>query len=139
MVKRFGISLDDDLLSGFDTLISRKGYQNRSEAIRDLIREALMEEDWRTGERIGTGIVMIVYDHHQYNLAQKVTGLQHSHYQVVVSSLHTHLDAHNCLEVIILKGKGGVIREIADNIISTRGVQFGRFIPAATEKKPHKE
>lgn len=130
MVTRFGISLETGLLEDFDALIARKGYENRSEAIRDLIRDALLKEEWLDGEKQTTGIVMIVYDHHQSNLAQKMTALQHSHHDAIIASLHSHLDEHDCLEVILLKGRGKRIQEIADNIIATRGVRFGRFIPA---------
>lgn len=130
MVTRFGISLETGLLKDFDALIVRKGYENRSEAIRDLIRDTLLKEEWLDGKKQTTGIVMIVYDHHQSNLAQKMTGMQHSHHDAVIASLHSHLDEHDCLEVILLKGVGKRIQEIADNIIATRGVRFGRFIPA---------
>lgn len=132
MVKRFGVSLEEELLSEFDTLIRKKGYLNRSEAVRDLIREALIKEEWIAGDKETTGIVIIIYDHHHSDLAQKMTGIQHTHYEMIVASLHSHLDEHNCLEIILLKGKAGEIQQVSNMIISTNGVKFGRFIPASS-------
>ena len=134
MVKRFGISLENELLAEFDLLIKKKGYLNRSEALRDLIREALIKEEWLEGSQETTGIVIIVYNHHQYDLAQKVTGIQHENHDKIISSMHSHLDGHNCLEAIFLRGKAHKIQEIANSIISTNGVKFGRFIPATAGK-----
>ncbi|MBN1523183.1 MAG: nickel-responsive transcriptional regulator NikR [Spirochaetales bacterium] len=130
MIQRFGISLENDLLHAFDKRIQKKGYKNRSEAIRDLIRDSLIEEEFTDGNKQTNAIVMIVYDHHQYNLAQKMTGIQHEHHDTIIASLHSHLDKHNCLEVILLKGKAGELQHIADSIISTNGVKYGKFIPA---------
>jgi CopG family nickel-responsive transcriptional regulator len=132
MVKRFGISLENELLSEFDKLIKKKGYLNRSEAVRDLIRDALIKEEWIEGDKQTTGIVIIIYDHHQYDLAQKMTGIQHNHYEMIIASLHSHLDEQNCLEVILLKGRAGDLQHISNMIISTNGVKFGRFIPASS-------
>jgi CopG family nickel-responsive transcriptional regulator len=132
MVKRFGVSLEHELLTKFDELIKKKGYFNRSEAVRDLIRDALIKEEWIEGNNETTGVVIIIYDHHQYDLAQKMTGIQHTHYNMIIASLHSHLDEHNCLEVILLKGKAGEIQHISNMIISTNGVKFGRFIPASS-------
>jgi CopG family transcriptional regulator, nickel-responsive regulator len=132
MVKRFGISLDDDLLTRFDEMCSKKGYTNRSEAIRDLIRGALIRNEWLEGKTETTGVVMIVYDHHQFQMAQKITDKQHEHFSSIISSLHSHLDHHNCMEIILLRGKAKDIQKIADVIISTKGVKYGHFIPATS-------
>lgn len=134
MLKRFGVSLEDDLLIQFDKLIEEKGYTNRSEAIRDLIRDRLVKEEWVDEEKETAGAVLIVYDHHQYELAQKMTDAQHKHVDSIISSLHVHLDHHNCLEIVVLRGKARVIKEIADRIISTKGVKFGQFMNATSGK-----
>lgn len=132
MVKRFSISLDEELLSVFDTMITEKGYTNRSEAIRDLIREHMVEEAWSGGEHETAGVAIIVYDHHQMELSQKLADHQHKDYTSVVSTLHIHQDEHNCLEVIVLRGKATKIKEIANSLISMRGVKHGRFIETTT-------
>ena len=134
MLKRFGISLEESLLTQFDSLCKKQGYTNRSEAIRDLIRNALIQKEWFEGNTETTGVVMIIYDHHQYQMAQKITNIQHEHFVSIVASLHSHLDHHNCVEIILLRGKAKRIQYIADNIISTKGVKYGQFIPATTGK-----
>jgi CopG family nickel-responsive transcriptional regulator len=134
VVKRFSISLDEDLLGLFDKLIGEKGYTNRSEAIRDLIREHMIEEEWTDEEVDTAGVVILVYDHHQMELAQKLADHQHRDYDSVVSTLHIHQDEHNCLEVIVLRGRAGKIKDIANSLISMRGVKHGRFIETTTGK-----
>ncbi len=131
-VTRFGVSLDEKLLRQFDRLIVRKGYANRSEAIRDLIREALVREQWDLGTEEAVGTITLVYDHHTRDLADKLTDLQHAHYESIVSTLHVHLDAHHCLEVLVLRGAARALKEIADRLIGTRGVKHGTF-SATTE------
>ncbi len=134
MLTRFGVSLENDLLDQFDDLIREKGYENRSEAIRNLIRDALVKREWLEADVETTAAVIIVYNHHQYDLSQKLTYSQHQHVEHVVSSLHVHLDELNCLEVILLKGKAKEIKHVADKIISTKGVKFGQFVPATAGK-----
>ncbi|MEW5816348.1 MAG: nickel-responsive transcriptional regulator NikR [Spirochaetota bacterium] len=134
MIRRFGVSLEDNLLEKFDSFIIAQGYTNRSEAIRDLIRDALVKKEWLEGEEETAGIAVLVYDHHQYELAQKLTHMQHHAYNYVVSSLHSHMDSNNCLEAIILKGKAKDIQKIADKLISTKGVKYGQFVGATTGK-----
>ena len=102
---RFGISLDERLLRRFDQLIQEKGYVNRSEAIRDLIRNALVEDQWEREDEETVGTVTLVYDHHTRDLADKLTEHQHSHHEAIVSALHVHLDAHHCLEVVVVRGE----------------------------------
>jgi len=136
MLKRFGVSLEEDLLEKFDCLITSGGYVNRSEAIRDLIRDALVKKEWKEEENMVTaGAVILVYDHHQHELAQKVTDTQHDHFDQIVSSLHVHLDPQNCLEVVLLKGKGRKIKHVADALISTKGVKHGQFVGATTGER----
>ncbi len=131
-VTRFGVSLDEKLLRQFDRLIDRKGYANRSEAIRDLIREALVREQWEIGTEDAVGTITLVYDHETRDLADKLTDLQHAHYESIVSTLHVHLDPHHCLEVLVLRGTARTLKEIADRLIGTRGVKHGTF-SATTE------
>ncbi len=126
-IKRFGISLDSSLLENFDSLITKKGYANRSEAIRDLIRDSLVKEEWEYGNRETVGAISIVYSHHRRELTDTLTELQHHFSKSIVSSLHVHLDAHNCLEVIVVKGKGTDIKNIADRLIGTKGVMHGKL------------
>jgi len=129
---RFGISINDRLLERFDRLIEEKGYVNRSEAIRDLIRNALVEEAWSKEDEEAIGTVSLVYDHHTRDLADKLTEHQHSHHKEIVSSLHVHLDAHHCLEVVVLKGKAKDIKHLADELIGTKGVKHGKLMTTTT-------
>lgn len=131
-VVRFGVSTDERLLERFDTLIAGKGYVNRSEAVRDLIRNALVEEQWAGGDTEAVGTVTLVYDHHSSDLADKLTQDQHSHHEEIVSTLHIHLDAHHCLEVIVLRGRAAEIKRIADGLIGTKGVKHGKFVATTT-------
>jgi len=130
-VTRFGVSLDEALLKRFDRLIARKGYANRSEAIRDLIREAFVREQWDSGTGEAVGTITLVYDHDTRDLADKLTDLQHAHFETIVSTLHVHLDAHHCLEVLVLRGKAADLKRIADRLIGTRGVKHGTFSATA--------
>lgn len=129
---RFGVSIDERLLKRFDKLINGKGYSNRSEAIRDLIRNTLVEEQWAHEDEELVGTVTLVYDHHTRDLADKLTEHQHSHHQAIISALHVHLDAHNCLEVVVIKGKARTIRKLADEIIGTKGVKHGKLTTTTT-------
>ena len=131
-VTRFGISLDEKLLAQFDRVCGRKGYTNRSEAIRDLIRDTLVREQWELGTEEAVGTLTLVYNHDVPELADKLTDLQHAHYRQIVSSLHIHLDPHHCLEVLVLRGTAKDLRAIADQLIGTRGVKHGTF-SATTE------
>jgi CopG family nickel-responsive transcriptional regulator len=131
-VVRFGISADERLLERFDALIAEKGYVNRSEAVRDLIRNALVEEQWAVGEEEAVGTVTLVYDHHTSDLAERLTEHQHSHHQEIISTLHIHLDAHHCLEVVVLRGRAREIGRLASALISTKGVKHGKFVTTTT-------
>lgn len=133
-VTRFGVSLEQDLLARFDHLICHKGYTNRSEALRDLIRDSLVREQWDLGTAEAVGTVTLVYSHDVRDLADKLTDLQHAHYTAIVSSLHVHLDPHHCLEVLVLRGKAKEIKAIADRLIGTRGVKHGTFSATAEGK-----
>lgn len=128
---RFGVSADEKLMRRFDRLIEDKGYVNRSEAIRDLMRNALVEEQLDLGNADAVGSVTLLYDHHYSELSDKLTEHQHTHHEAIISSLHIHLDGHNCLEVVLLRGKANEIKRLADELISTKGVKHGRFTATA--------
>jgi CopG family nickel-responsive transcriptional regulator len=121
---RFGISLEKNLLRDFDKLIRNKEYSNRSEAIRDLIRDSLVREQWKKGEEVA-GAISIVYDHHKRELMDSIVDIQHGYQDMIIASQHAHLDHHNCLEVIIVRGKSDKIRMLADKLRSIKGVKHG--------------
>ncbi|MBW6512000.1 MAG: nickel-responsive transcriptional regulator NikR [Desulfuromonadaceae bacterium] len=131
---RFGISIDEQLLQRFDALISNKGYDNRSEAIRDLIRATLVEEQWARDDQETVGTVTLVYAHHTRDLADKLTEHQHSHHDAIISVLHVHLDAHHCLEVVVVKSTAKMVRKIADELIGAKGVKHGKLVTSTTGK-----
>ena len=126
---RFGVAMDEDLLMRFDGLVARRGVAaNRSEAVRDLVRDALVDAECEdsSGEIVGT--VTMVFDHRASDLSDKLDALQHAHFDQIVSSMHVHLDAHNCLEVIVVRGTSGNVRAIADGLIGTKGVKHGKLV-----------
>ncbi|MFN8007695.1 MAG: nickel-responsive transcriptional regulator NikR [Terriglobia bacterium] len=127
-LKRFGVSMEEDLLERFDELCTAKGYTNRSEAIRDMVRDHLIEDEIEEGNVDSVGTLTVVYDHHQRELQEKLTGYQHHHLDAIVSTLHVHLDAHLCLEVIILRGKSKGIKKIAEGLIAAKGVKHGKLV-----------
>ena len=129
---RFGVSLDEELLEPFDALCAVKGYSNRSEAIRDLIRKALVAEEWHQADGQGAGTLTLVYDHHKNDLARRLTQMQHDEHDIIIATLHVHLDHHNCLEVLILKGEAARVRALADKLISCKGVKHGTFSGTTT-------
>ncbi len=131
-LERIGVSLDKDLLVDFDKLIARRGYQSRSEAIRDLVRQQLSEERLADPQAEAVAAVFLVYDHHAANLAEKLIAIQHSHLLQAISSLHVHLDHHDCLEVIVLRGQVAEINRVGENILSMKGVKLGRINLVAT-------
>jgi CopG family nickel-responsive transcriptional regulator len=133
-VVRFGVSMDSRLLKQFDKYINQKGYANRSEAIRDLIRNNLVEEEWKagTGETVGT--ITIIYNHHKRELTDTLTNIQHKYHASMISTMHVHLDSHNCLEVLVVKGKAREIKIVADRLIGTKGVIHGKLTTATLGK-----
>ncbi len=131
-LRRIGVAIDAGLLRKFDQLIAGRGYTNRSEAFRDLIREDLVEQTWeRAGSRV-VGTVTLVYDHHVRKLGDRLTDLQHDHYHQILSALHVHLDHDHCLEVLVVRGRAGDVRKIADALLSTKGVKHGRLTITTT-------
>ena len=134
-IARFGVSIDNQLVKKFDALVARKGYATRSEAVRDMIREALVEQEWESGDQETVGTITMVYNHHTRELDSALTDMQHKSFHQIISALHVHLDAHNCLEVLVVKGKSKDIRKIADRLIGTKGVKHGKLTMTTTGKE----
>jgi CopG family nickel-responsive transcriptional regulator len=126
-LSRIGVAIDSDLLGQFDRLIAQRGYTNRSEAFRDLIRDELVQKSWESPESNVVGTVTLVYDHHVRMLNEKLTDMQHEYHRAILSTLHIHLDHDNCLEVLVVRGKAAVVQKIADTLISIKGVKHGRL------------
>jgi CopG family nickel-responsive transcriptional regulator len=126
-LSRIGVAIESDLLEEFDALIARRGYPSRSEAFRDLIRDALIQESAASDNARVVGTVTLVYAHRVRLLREKLTSLQHTFHHAILSTLHVHLDHDNCLEVVVVRGKAGQVRRIADALISMKGVKHGRL------------
>jgi CopG family nickel-responsive transcriptional regulator len=126
-LSRTGVSIEEDLLKEFDRLIERRGYQNRSEAFRDLIREALLTELVESNKPV-VGTLTLVYDHHVPNLAQKLTEVQHGAGTMILAATHVHLDHSYCLEVIIMRGRSKDLQAVADGMLALRGVELGKLV-----------
>jgi len=125
---RFGVSMDVELLAAFDRLIAERGYGNRSEAIRDVVRDHIVQAEWESDDQPTVAALCIVYDHHSRDLPRRLAAIQHRHTGQITASLHVHLDEDNCLEVIILHGVPSELRQIADRITTARGVKHGRLV-----------
>jgi CopG family nickel-responsive transcriptional regulator len=131
-LERFGVSMPALLLEQFDQLISRRGYSNRSEAIRDLVRESLVSAKWQEESGEAVGVVTLVYRHDVRETADRLIELQHNHHAVVVASLHVHMNPEYCLEVIVVRGEREQVKCVADHLLAMRGVVHGRFVPTTT-------
>jgi CopG family nickel-responsive transcriptional regulator len=131
---RTGVSLEDDLLRQFDRLIAKRGYKNRSEALRDLIRDSLVTEAVDENKDVVATLSMI-YDHHRPGLSNKLIEIQHHAHGKVLAATHVHLDEDNCLEVVIMKGRSGAVKHLADHMLSMRGVKHGKLILTTTGKE----
>lgn len=134
-ITRFGVSLPAELIQAFDESIRKRGYSTRSEAIRDMMRDRLVEEDWEqyAGEVVAT--VTIVYDHETRELSTALNHIQHHFHDTVICTTHVHMDEHNCLEVVVLKGGTDAVRTIADRLISTKGVKHGKLVCSSTGER----
>jgi len=132
-ITRFGISIEPNLLKKFDKVIKKKGYENRSEAIRDIIRENLIVEKTEDPNSEAIGTLTMIYDHHAGNLTNRLLDLQHHHHKEILTTTHIHVDPDNCLEVLVLKGKTRNIQKLADNIKSLKGIKHGELV--ITESK----
>ena len=131
-VVRFGVSIPQPLVQAFDKRIRGKGYRTRSEAIRDIIRDYLVEDEWEQGSEPVVGTITVVYGHATRELTQALTELQHHYPDEIRCTTHVHLDEHNCLEVIVVQGQGRQVEAIANRLISTRGVKHGRLVCTTT-------
>ncbi len=132
-LSRFGVSLEKQLLSEFDRLIARRGYSNRSEAIRDLIRKDLVKEEWKAGKEV-VGAITLVFDHHIRELVNKLTDIQHDYQECILSTQHIHLDHNNCLEIIAAKGDPGKVVALADTLKAVKGIKHGQLSMSSTGK-----
>ncbi|MGA3372047.1 MAG: nickel-responsive transcriptional regulator NikR [Terracidiphilus sp.] len=128
VLSRIGIALDSELLKRFDRSIERRGYTNRSEAFRDLIRDRLVTERTAAPEATVVGTITLIYDHHAHGITEKLTELQHARHELVVSTNHAHLDHDSCLEVLIVHGKSAQVEQFADRLIGLKGVEHGRLV-----------
>jgi len=131
---RFGVSLEDELLVPFDRLLKVKGYENRSEAIRALIREYLVKRQWVEG-RETAGAITLVYDHHRRELVRKLTDIQHDFHHMIISTQHIHLDHDNCLEIIAVRGKPRDVEELSDRLKAVKGIKHGTLSLSSTGKE----
>lgn len=126
-LSRIGVAIDSDLLDKFDRHIGGRGYSNRSEAFRDLIRQELVEQASESPDQIVVGSVTLIYDHNVRLLSDRLTDLQHEAHHNILSTMHVHLDHDNCLEVLVVRGRARDVRRVADSLISTKGVKHGRL------------
>lgn len=127
--------MDSKLLNMFDRHIHKKGYTNRSEAIRDIIRDHLVSQEWMNADSETIGTITLVYDHEKGDISERLIESQHHYCDNIISSIHVHLDKHNCLEVLVVRGKANKIQEISDHLISNRGVKHGKLTMTTTGKK----
>lgn len=132
-IVRFGVSLEKNLLDNFDNLIKRQKYTNRSEAIRDLIRQELLKKELDEDKEVA-GAITFIYDHHQRDLVNKIIDVQHDHQDIIQSSQHIHLDHHNCLEIVAVKGNSGKVGKLADTLKALKGVKHGSLSMSSTSK-----
>ena len=132
-LERVSLAIEKDLIERFDTLIGRDGKANRSEAIRDLIRNRLVEEEVAQGRGELVATVTIVYDHHRRELADRLLNAGHDHHKAVLASLHVHLDEVNCLEVVALRGRAKDVRHLAEHMIGMKGVKHGKLVLSSTQ------
>ena len=132
--ERVGVSLDKKLLTMFDALIDKQGYANRSEAVRDLIREAMVKEEWEVAAdaQPRVAVVMLVYNHDQHDLGHQLMHEQHNNHEIVVSTMHVHMDHDNCLEILVLRGPARQVVRMGNSLVSTKGVKLGKLILAST-------
>jgi len=129
-VKRFGISLENELLNELDRLVSKHHFPNRSQAIRYLIKKYSVEDEWEANHDVA-GAIVLVYDHHKRDLQTKSTVVQHDYHQLILSVQHVHLDHHNCLETIAVKGKANELRHLSKQLIAIKGVKHGELMMTA--------
>lgn len=133
-LKRFGVSMEGVLLKKFDQLIQQRGYENRSEAVRDLVRDALIQQSWEDSEEIVAGSILLFYNHHQRNLQEEMTKIQHDMHDYILATTHFHLNHDSCLELIVVKGKAKDIQLLSNKMTSLKGVDYGKFTVAPVKQ-----
>jgi CopG family nickel-responsive transcriptional regulator len=132
---RFSVSLPATLLRQLDEMMRQKGYGNRSLAVADMVRDSLVEHRQQLGSEEIAGTITLVYDHHKQHVQATLTDIQHDHHEAVISTMHVHLDHHNCLEVLVVRGRASLIKKIADELIGARGVKHGKLTVTTTGKE----
>ena len=133
-LRRFGVSIENSLITEFDKYLREKSYKNRSEAIRDLIREALVEEEWANTDEKVAGVIVIIYNHHKRELVDNLLGIQHNYTDSIISSQHIHLDHDNCLEIIVVRGKISDIKSLASQLKAIKGVKHATLVKSSLGK-----
>lgn len=131
-LKRFGVSLEEDLLNSLDQFVSERQFPNRSQAIRHLVKKNIIREKWEKN-KVVAGAIVLVYDHHKRDLQTKSTDVQHNYHDLILSVQHVHLDHHNCLETIAVKGKAEELRKLADLLIAIKGIKHGELVMSASD------
>ena len=131
---RFTVSIPPKLMTQLDKMLHEKGYDNRSQAIADMVCDQLVEHEQKSGSGEIAGTITLVYDHHKQNVQAALTDIQHDHNDVIISTMHVHLDHHNCLEVLVVRGNAQVIKKIADALIAAKGVKHGKLTVTTTGK-----
>ncbi len=126
-VKRFGVSLEEDILKKLDAFVSRHKFPNRSQAIRYLIRDGIVEDAWQQDKEVA-GCIVLIYDHHKRDLVNRSLDIQHEFGKLILSTQHVHLDHHNCLEMIAVRGRASQLKRLADSLISLKGIKHGRLV-----------
>jgi len=132
---RFGISMAGDLVGQLDGMTKAKGYANRSQAVADMVRAQLIEHHGQMGTREIAGTVTLVYDHHKRNIQALLTDIQHEHGDLIIAAMHVHLDHHNCMEVLAIRGRADGVKEVADKLIAAKGVKHGKLTVTTTGKE----
>lgn len=131
---RFSVSIDQELVEAFDSLVEAQGYANRSEAIRDAMRSRLVRQEWEKGDEVA-GVITLLYDHHRHGVSEALTEIQHHALAEVISATHVHVDEDNCLEFVAVRGEARAIEKLADRMISLKGVKHGALTATSTGKK----
>lgn len=134
-IVRFSSTISPKLLEQFDKILEERGYANRSEGIRDLVRNFLVESEWEEEDGEAVGSLTLLYDHDVRGVSDKLVELQHSHHANILSSMHVHLDQHNCLEVLVIRGQTKEIKKITDALIAARGVKHGKLVMTSSGKE----
>jgi len=137
-LSRFSLSMSKDLVDQLDAMCKSKGYESRSQAVADMVRGQLIEHRAHTGSKEIAGNVTLVYDHHKRNIQAQLTQIQHDSGSVVIATMHVHLDHHNCMEVLAVRGRADEIRQLADRLIAVKGVKHGKLTVTTTGTEFHR-